>query len=124
MRRSGAVRPAPATAAASSPKNAAATMAPIRRGPMTLASVYSLAAMTIAPKTASGTTAATINPAVRRARKDKPMPSRWTRAGSRSVIRTGLDESVSHAANGQQVDRPVRVDLYLLAQSGHGDPEA
>ena len=48
---------------------------------MIFSSVSSFAAITMPPKTAIGTTAATINPAVRRTRNDRPKPSPGAGAG-------------------------------------------
>ena len=42
---------------------------------------------------------------------------------ARSWLRGGRDQAIADATDGQEVARAVRVDLELLAQAPHGDPD-
>src|ERR1035437_9867652 len=115
MWRRGLVRLPTATAATSRPKSAAATINAIKSGTTTLSSVSNRAASKIAPKTASGSTAATINPAVRRMRNGSS--KRLSLAGDLSaILGPTRHETVADSPDGQQGNGLVGVDFDLLAQ--------
>ena len=77
------------------------------------------------PNTDSGTTAVPTRAAVRRVRNERPRPSAGSAPGSSigAVLAVRPEEPIADATDRHEVLRVVGVDLDLLAQTAHRDPD-